>query len=75
VFCLEGASVHVDMQLPCCAFHVTGANEEIPMIVIQAESSDMGVLFGVRYLFGGYGICPEAEARLFPDGWPRGNAF
>lgn len=73
VFCLEGASTFVDMQLPCCAIHIAGTGEEIPMVVIQAESSDIGVLFGVRYQFGGYGICPEAEARLFHNGWPPGH--
>ena len=75
VFCLEGQSEPASLTVPSCAFQLTHTGEEVPVVVIQAESTNGSVLLGVRYLFGGFGICPIEEARLLPEGWPPGYEF
>jgi hypothetical protein len=58
------------LQLPCCAIlREPGRAEGKPVIAIQAEVGDRGVVVGYRGLAGGNGVCAleELEILLGPD--------
>ena len=54
------------VPIPCRAFQIQ-STEEVPVIVIQAESVDGKTAVGIRYLAGGNGVCLLEELRVVPD--------
>ncbi|WP_440224233.1 hypothetical protein ACQQ2N_03200 [Dokdonella sp. MW10] len=72
VFYVQGESKHDPIRLPCCAFQRLDDGSEQPVVVIQAEISPHGTLFGVRPLSGGNGVCTAAELRMVPEGFGVG---
>lgn len=69
VFYMDGTSAPAEFDLPCCAIQFMDDGNEQPVIVIQAEITEDGILLGVRPLAGGNGICMEDEVRLVPGGF------
>ena len=79
VFFVKGASAPVAISLPQFGFQAREGGESIPVVVIQAEHVDGRVLFGVRPLSGGNGICTSDEVTLLEErtseGLPRNTSF
>ena len=69
VFYVEGESTPFEMKLPCCGWQRLADGEEVPVVVIQAETGPTGTLLGVRPLNGGNGVCMAEEVRLLPAGF------
>ena len=69
VFFVQGHSEPAATQLPACGWQTLSDGSEIPVIVIQAEIAPYGVIFGVRPLSGGNGVCASAGIRLLPGGF------
>jgi hypothetical protein len=69
VFHIRGESAPVPMEIPCCAVQVLEGGAEQPVVVVQAEKCAPGIVFGVRPLSGGNGVCMEGEVRLLQSGF------
>jgi hypothetical protein len=69
VFYIEGNSVSVQFNLPCCGFQLLEDGSEQPVVIVQAEQTSEGIFLGVRPLGGGNAVCMEAEVRLLPKGF------
>jgi len=69
VFYIQGESSPASLELPCCAVQVLESGIEQPVVVVQAEQSASGIVFGVRPLDGGNGVCMEGEVRLLDSGF------
>ena len=67
VFYVKGGSDPVAMQLPQCGLQAKEDGSSIPVVVIQAEHVDGRILFGVRPLSGGNGICTSDEVQLLEE--------
>jgi len=69
VFYVDGPSEPVDMALPHCALLRDEDGPVVPVIVIQAESTNCGEVVGYRPLKGGNGVCAPNELELLdrPD--------
>jgi hypothetical protein len=60
----------VDLDLPRCAILHEEGEDDIPVIVIQAEEGNNGtvqLLAGYRPLTGGSGICMLNQLELLPE--------
>ena len=66
VFYVQGASTAASMSLPSCAIQSLEDGSEQPVVIIQAELAKDTIVFGVRPLSGGNGVCTAAEVRLLP---------
>lgn len=69
VFYINEASTPAEFILPCCAMQLMDDGTEQPVIIIQAENTEYGILLGVRHLSGGNGICVVEEVLLIPEGF------
>ena len=69
VFYIEGDSAAAPVQIPCCAIQTLDDGSEQPVVIVQAELGPDGILFGVRPLSGGNGICLSNEVHLLPAGF------
>jgi len=69
VFYVQGDSAAAPMRLPSCAIQSLEDGSEQPVVIIQAELAQDGIVFGVRPLSGGNGVCTAAEVRLLPAGF------
>jgi len=69
VFFVEGTSTPVDMELPCRGVQRLVDGVEQLVVVIQAEVTESGILYGVRPLDGGNGTCLDFEVRLLDKGF------
>ena len=70
VFYVDGPSVGARVSLPCCAYQRLEDGAELPVVIIQAEVGPHEIVFGVRPLSGGNGVCLASEVRLLADGFP-----
>ena len=58
----------LELELPSCAILFDEeSNEELPVIVIQAEEAGDTTYIGHRFLNGGNGICTLAEVELLSE--------
>ena len=69
VFYVEGNATPVDMELPCRGVQRVVDGIEQLVVVIQAEHTDSGTLYGVCPIEGGNGICLAHEVRLLDKGF------
>lgn len=69
VFYVDDASAPISLDLPRCAFQLMDDGVEQPVVVIQVEQTEEGVILGVRPLNGGNGICMAAEIRYLAEGF------
>jgi hypothetical protein len=69
VFYINGVSTPIEFDLPCCAMQLLDDGTEQPVIIIQAENTEDGIILGVRPVSGGNGICTVEEVRLVPEGF------
>lgn len=69
VFYVEGNSRPVEMELPCRGVQRVVDGIEQLVVIIQAEHTDSGMLYGVRPIEGGNGICLAHEVRLLDKGF------
>jgi hypothetical protein len=69
VFYFDGKSTPVDMELPCRGVQKLVDGIEQLVVVIQAELTESGMLYGVRPIEGGNGICLAHEVRLLDKGF------
>ena len=69
VFYVQGGSTAAPISLPSCAIRSLEDGSEQPVVIIQAELAQDGIVLGVRPLSGGNGICTVAEVRLLPAGF------
>ena len=69
VFYIQGVAAPAEMPLPSCGFQLMEDGTEQAVVVIQAEITPDGTLFGVRHLAGGNGICMQNEVTLLPSGF------
>ncbi|HLM61203.1 MAG TPA: hypothetical protein VK308_10385 [Pyrinomonadaceae bacterium] len=58
----------LELELPSCAILFDEeSNEELPIIVIQAEEAENSTYIGYRLINGGNGICTFAEVKLLSE--------
>ena len=65
VFAAPSGSEVYKIDLPICVIEIDEeSGNRVPAIVIQAEEAQDTVLFGVRYLAGGNGVCTINDVEI-----------
>ena len=67
VFYVKGGSLPAAIDLPQLGLQAREGGASILVVVVQAEHVDGRVLFGVRPLSGGNGICTSDEVELLEE--------